>query len=444
VRRIAEEVGSVLSCQAAAKGVELIVDVADEVRTALRGDPPRLRQCLLNLLGNAVKFTSAGEIVLQVGCKGSDATHQQVLFEVRDTGMGIDARTLASLFQPFVQADSSTTRRFGGTGLGLSIVRRLVEMMGGKVSVASEPGQGSTFAFDVPLQLPLLAQQASVGRMASARVLIADGNASVRRMVTARLTHAGHQVTTADTGRQALAMLQTTTFDVVLYDAGLSDSSNSELAACMQPESSLVLLVRADRDSKLQRAALPGRMACLTKPLRVRELLEAIDTALALRQGHDAIRLEPARVAAALPRTLAGQVLLVEDNAVNQKVAQRLLERMGCQVRIAENGLEGVQLFARQRFDLVLMDLQMPVLDGFGATRGIRNLPAGDVVPIVALTANATCGEPERCAAEGMNGFLTKPIDVARLQGMLAGLGLALPNAAKNVELSTEGAASQA
>jgi signal transduction histidine kinase/DNA-binding response OmpR family regulator len=430
LRRLVEEVGAVMGCQATAKGIDLVLDIADELDTLAYGDAHRLRQCLLNLLGNAVKFTSSGEIVVKVNSQGALGEQQLIQFEVVDTGMGIDADTLQSLFQPLVQADSSITRRFGGTGLGLSIVRRLVEMMGGEVSVASEPGRGSAFTLRIPMRLvPRVADaEAEKSAEAAARVLVVDENATLRRTLAARLDYAGHHVTTACSAEEALQVLHATakrdeSFDVVLYDAALPpmDAAAFDRGIGLAPIA-LVLLQDPNRESAVRRGA--AEQAHLIMPLRRERLLGCIAEIVRARSLHHRAR-RSEETEPLIERTLSGAVLLVEDNVVNQKVARRILERMGCNVHVANDGLEGVEQFARQHFDLVLMDLQMPVLDGFAATRRIRALAGGSMVPIVALTANATRGESDRCTAEGMNAFLTKPINVRQLQSTLARLGLA-------------------
>jgi two-component system, sensor histidine kinase and response regulator len=298
VRNVVDDVISTLEYQAQAKGLKLVVDVQAEVPHVAMGDPHRIRQCLLNLMGNAVKFTRNGQVDVSVSAAGVRDGRALVRFEVRDTGIGIAPESVKSLFQPFVQADSSTTRHFGGTGLGLSIVRGLVEMMGGQVGAHSQPGKGSTFWFLLPMM------------------------------------------------------------DV----------------SAMTP--------RADK---------------------------------------------PASDAHWAAKRFRGKVLLVEDNAVNQKVAQRFLERLGCEVELAENGEQGIRAWERGQFDVVLMDIQMPVMDGYTATRLIREKECIDRhTPIVALTANAMTGQLERCLSAGMDGLLTKPIAIERLREVLDRFGLAV------------------
>jgi two-component system, sensor histidine kinase and response regulator len=285
----AREVAAIMGFQAAARGLELVVNVAPGVPARVIGDPQRIRQCLINLIGNSVKFTRQGRIVAEISAIGERDGCVLVRFEVRDTGIGITPEVLATLFQPFVQADSSTTRHFGGTGLGLSIVRRLVEMMGGEVGVESEPGQGSRFWFVLP----------------------------------------------------------------------------------MRPAAAAAPRVRASAPAPCQR--------------------------------------------------FSARVLLVEDNPVNQQVARKFLERFGCSVTLAGNGAEGIDAWRTAEFDLVLMDMQMPVMDGYTAAARVRELEGGRRrTPIVALTANAMTGELERVTGAGMDGLLTKPLNAAELGRMLA------------------------
>jgi len=303
------EVGSMLAFQAAQKSLRLELHLSPEIPRWVRGDRQRIRQCLVNLVGNAIKFTKSGCVTVDVSLAGHEADRVLTRFEVRDTGIGIAAPTLQTLFRPFVQADSSTTRHFGGTGLGLSIVRRLVELMGGEVGVASEIGRGSTFWFVLPLE------RAAAPQLAAAAA--------------------------ADTAQTMSGMLE------------------------------------------LGRPAAP--------------------------------KLAP---------RFHGRVLLVEDNLVNQKVARSFLERLGCDVTVAGNGLEAVEVFAGARFDLVLLDLQMPIMDGYAATARLRALERGTRTPIVALTASAMAGQLERCLEAGMDDLITKPLDVERLQTVLQRFGL--------------------
>ncbi len=440
-----EDVGGMMAFQAAAKNLELVVHVHPDVPDRVIGDPQRIRQCLINLVGNAIKFTREGEIVIEVSTVGSREGKVLAQFQVRDTGIGIAPETLKTLFQPFVQADASTTRHFGGTGLGLSIVRRLVEMMDGAVGVESEPGKGSTFWFTLPL-VPAAgssqSRQPDLHRLGR-RVLIVDDNDTNRRVLAGQLMHAGYEVSLAQTGAEALQLLRqglgdNHPYDIVLADYQMADMDGAALGERINADPHLsrariVILTSLDRHGDIRRFASLGFAGYLTKPVRARELFECLDRVLAREAKEWHLQSQPMITRGALVNGEAGRryeglVLLVEDNPVNQKVAVRFLERMGCQVRVADNGAEGVKAYGESRFDIVLMDLQMPVMDGLTATRRIREIEAlsGESTPIVALTANAMAGQLERCMEAGMNGFLTKPLEIERLHEILEQYGLAV------------------
>jgi PAS domain S-box-containing protein len=436
LRSNVDDVGSIMAFQAAAKSLELVVNVRPEVPERVFGDPQRIRQCLLNLVGNAIKFTPSGEVVLEVCCVGRQDGRALVHFEVRDTGIGIPQESLDRLFQPFTQADSSTTRRFGGTGLGLSIVRKLIEMMGGQVGAHSEPGKGSTFWFTLPLE-PAEIGGAEPPRDRNAdgrRVLLVDDSATNRQVLANQLKHAGYEVETAASAMRALAILREPglkSFDAVVLDYQMPDMDGAMLgeqivkARDIAP-TRLMLLTSLDRSGDMQRFAQIGFSAYLTKPVRTRELLACLNRAL----SHDAedwhmhsqpIITRGTLVATETRRQYSGQVLLVEDNAINQRVARRFLERLGCEVQVVGDGRQAVEAFERNRYTFILMDMQMPVMDGLEATRRIRELEnnGSKRTPIVALTANAMMGTLERCLEAGMDDYLTKPLDISRLQDVL-------------------------
>jgi two-component system sensor histidine kinase/response regulator len=439
-----EDVGSIMSLQATAKNLELIVNVRREVPERVLGDPQRLRQCLINLVGNAIKFTQAGEVVVDVSGAGERHGQTLVRFEVRDTGIGIAPETLKTLFQPFVQADSSTTRHFGGTGLGLSIVRRLVEMMGGEVGVESEPGRGSVFWFVLPMrrvEAPSVTPAPSVPH-AGRRILVVDDNVTNRRVLGAQLAHAGCEAELAASAEEALEIMHRAArehraFDVALVDLQMPHIDGAAFGQAVKSDPALavtrvVLLTSADRQGDLRRFAALGFAGYLTKPVRSRELLACLDRVLAHGADEWHMQSQPIVTRNALQprgdtRRFSGRVLLVEDNAVNQKVARRVLERLGCEVDVAENGRAGVDAEESGNYRLVLMDVQMPVMDGYTATREIRQRErerGRGRVPIVALTANAMTGQLERCLESGMDGLLTKPIEVDRLCEIMERLGL--------------------
>ena len=441
-----EDIGAMMAFQAAAKNLELIINVQPEIPDRVMGDPQRIRQCLINLLGNAIKFTTSGEIVVEVCALGQQDGKVLMHFEVRDTGMGIAPETLKNLFQPFVQADSSTTRHYGGTGLGLSIVRRLVEMMGGQVGVASERGKGSTFWFTLPLEPLVFPVQSGPSTAISSdcrRILIVDDNETNRRVLAGQLEHAGYEVSLASGGSSALlemrrALGDNRSFDVVLADFQMPDMDGAMLGEQINADPHLsrariVMLTSMDRHGDIHRFGAMGFAGFLTKPVRARELFKTLDRVLARESRDWHLQSQPIITRGTLTdhgvaERFSGSVLLVEDHPVNQKVAQRYLERMGCTVQTVGNGAEGVAAFQASEFDLVLMDLQMPVMDGLTATRTIRQFEGQQRrvrTPIIALTANAMTGQLERCLEAGMDAYLTKPLEISRLREVLDQYGLA-------------------
>jgi two-component system, sensor histidine kinase and response regulator len=440
LRANVEDVGSAMAFQAATKGLELIVNVEPQITGRVLGDPQRLRQCLVNLVSNAVKFTQAGEIVIEVRSKQGANGESLTYFEVRDTGMGIADKTLDSLFQPFVQADSSTTRHFGGTGLGLSIVRRLVELMGGEIGVASEVGIGSRFFFTLPLKpAEAVATERRTRSSTGGRILIVDDNVTNQRVLSSQLVHAGYAVTTVGSGSAALDELRNATasdhpFDMVITDFQMPDMDGAMLGERIinMPDlanTRLVMLTSLDRHGDTPRLAALGFAAYLTKPVRVRELIDAVARVMSGGPRQWQMDTQPMitlnMLTQATPQQrFRGHVLLVEDNFVNQKVAVRFLERLGCTVEVAGHGADGVAACQQRHFDIVLMDLQMPVMDGMTATRRIREWETTGHIPIIALTANAMTGDRELCEAAGMDGYLTKPIEVERLRNVLTRFGL--------------------
>jgi CheY-like chemotaxis protein/HPt (histidine-containing phosphotransfer) domain-containing protein len=427
-----------MAFQAAAKGLELVVNVRPEVPERVLGDPQRIRQCLLNLVGNAIKFTHTGEVVLEVCMVGNQNGRALVHFEVRDTGIGIEQASLDRLFQPFTQADSSTTRRFGGTGLGLSIVRRLVGLMGGQVGAQSEVGKGSTFWFTLPLEV-VVSEEAPRARAAAPhgrRVLLVDDNETNRRVLSSQMEHAGYRVTSAPSAGEALKILRAPdqgAFDVVVLDYQMPDMDGAMLGEQIMKArdiapTRLMLLTSLDRSGDMQRFAEIGFCAYLTKPVRTRELLDCLGRALVHEAQDWALHSQPIITRGTLVarepsrRKIGGCVLLVEDNAINQRVARRFLERLGCDVHVVGDGAQALAAYERTRYDFILMDMQMPVMDGLEATQRIRELELSadrGRTPIVALTANAMMGTLERCLEAGMDDYLTKPLDITRLQDAL-------------------------
>ena len=438
LRNCVEDVGSMLGFQAASKNLELIVNMHPGIPERVIADPQRIRQCLINLLGNAIKFTSKGEVALEVSHLGDRDGKMLLHFEVRDSGIGLSKEAAARLFQPFTQADSSTTRKFGGTGLGLSIVKRLVELMGGKIGVSSTLGEGSTFWFTLPLEAatvpvhaPAVAMTDTLGR----HILVVDDNQTNRRVLSRQLEHLGYEVSLADSGAAALHELRQPRAgrppDVLLTDFQMPDMDGAMLGARIKADPGLsqlrlVLLTSLDRQGDPQQCSDMGFAAYLTKPVRARELRDCLQQVLN-QESTTTTGYYPALLTRSALREqvgaerFSGKVLVVDDNVVNQKVATRFLERMGLDVVVAGDGTDAVQLYETGHFNIVFMDLQMPLMDGYEATRRIRDFEAWRPrTPIVALTANAMSGQLERCLAAGMDGLLTKPIQVEKLRETVA------------------------
>ncbi len=419
----------VLAARAAEKGVELLCDIGEDVPEVVLGDPTRLRQIVLNLAGNAVKFTEKGEVTVLVRLEKASEKEARLRFEVVDTGIGIPADRQRSIFEAFSQADGSTTRKYGGTGLGLTICSRLVGLMGGSIGVASEYGHGSRFFFAATFGVEAAtAGAASVPAcLGGVRVLVASGPASSREIFTRMLAGWGMEVETASSGGAAkdalgLAAVALRPFRLLLSDIELPDMAGFDFVRAIRqnseiPPLTVMLLTSVARCGDAERCRELGVASYLTKPVTRTELREALCRAQG-RENREAESGPSAGNASPEPfRRL--RVLLAEDNAVNQRVGTRLLEREGHVVTLAANGAEAVAEFRRGDFDLVLMDVQMPEMDGLEATRQIRASQGGDRVPIVALTAYATKSDEERCLEARMNGHLSKPISAARLKEMI-------------------------
>jgi two-component system, sensor histidine kinase and response regulator len=431
---VAEEVVSLLAERATAKSLELTCLVDNDVPAQLLGDPGRIRQVLLNLVGNALKFTDSGEVAVRISLQHQAASQAVVRCEVSDTGVGVPRDVQTRLFEAFTQADASTTRRYGGTGLGLAISRRMVELMGGNIGVDSEPGVGSRFWFVVPLgRAPALpsAVPAAHDQLRGRRALVVDHRATAQAVVVHVLASVGMEADVASTAGDALTRLSTSTDDppvVAIVNHDLPDEDGATLAGRLRAASSpvlpIILLTARLVDLPLLADA---RVARVTKPVRRSDLLDAVchlllGTYVPLSPAPAALRAErPAGPHAARPApTGAPRVLVAEDNVVNQKVARLLLERAGCEVDVVDNGEDAVAAVQRTPYDVVLMDCQMPVLDGFEATRRIRALPGPTArTAIVALTANALAGDRERCLAQGMDDYLSKPVRREALDAVL-------------------------
>jgi len=442
LRRTVEDVVELLAETAHAKGVEVHALAYPDVPARVAGDPARLRQVLVNLVGNAVKFTERGEVVVTLRPEAGPGAGRgpggiRIRFEVRDTGIGIPADTLERLFQPFSQADASTTRRYGGTGLGLAISKRLVDAMGGSIDVLSEPGRGSTFRFTARFDEPSgPAPSETRTDLAGLRVLVVDDNETNRMLVTTQVAAWGMTSEAVADGASALEALRAATaaakpFDVAVLDLMMPGMDGLELARAIKDDPAiaatrLVMLTSFGRRGQARRAREAGVAAYLTKPVRHSQLFDCLATVMAAPAPSPA----PAAAAAPLetrpPPAEGGEgrrvrVLVAEDNVVNQKVAVRLLEKLGCRADVAGDGREAVDALALAPYDLVLMDCQMPNLDGFAATAEVRRREGGSGrrTPIVALTANARPEDRQACLAAGMDDFLSKPIAAEALARMV-------------------------
>jgi two-component system, sensor histidine kinase and response regulator len=434
-----EDVARLLAIQAHAKGLELTSQIDAALPDLVKGDAARVRQILLNLAGNAIKFTSKGEVSLEIKVLESGENGTKVRCEVRDTGIGIPTDRLQSLFVPFMQVDSSTTRRFGGTGLGLSIVRRLVELMGGETGVESVEGAGSLFWFTAHFGRVVDSERPSIPALTSIkgqRVLVVDDNATNRKVLMAQLRLCGVEAVFASSAEQALSLLREAEaagrpFDVALLDHLMPDCDGAQLGRIIINDARikatrLVLLTSSGQRGEGQLFADIGFAGYLLKPVTQRDLAECLVLVLANTADSWHLQSQPMITRHALRAQRAqndNRILLAEDNLVNQKVALRLLERLDYRVDAVMDGRAAVTAWQTGKFDLIIMDCQMPLMDGYEATREIRRLEEGKLhIPIVALTAHAMKGDEEKCRAAGMDAYLSKPIDRAKLGACLENL----------------------
>ena len=433
-RAMAEEINDILAYRAAEKGLEFGAMVEHGVPNRLHGDPGRLRQIILNLAGNAIKFTESGLVDINISMTAESEKDVSLRIEVTDTGIGIEPDQQQNLFNPFVQADGSITRKYGGTGLGLSISKRLVELMGGEIGIISEMGQGATFWFTVRLQhakadntmpqvLPALA-----GR----RILVVDDHVTNRRLMELLLEDMDCTVVMADSGPQALQLLdaefaENRSFDIIVTDLQMPEMDGEELGKLIKADPRtnaipLVMLTSVAMRGDGARLAENNFAAYLTKPIKSSLLYQCLQTVLGITRNGDDITPLVTRHTLSEQRRV-GHILVVEDNLTNQRVAQKMLERLGHTCELANNGLEGLKKLEAGDFDLVLMDCQMPEMDGYQATQAIR---AGDTkvrnpqIPIIALTANAMQGDRDAALEAGMSDYLPKPFDVHLFEETLA------------------------
>ena len=424
---LVEDVATALAVRAHEKGLELNHQVSPEVSTWAAGDPTRLRQVLTNLTGNAIKFTDEGEVSLRVEKDVSLGKPNFLLFRISDTGIGINPEKLETIFEFFTQADSSTTRQFGGTGLGLTISRQLLEMMGGRIWAESEVGQGSTFFFSVPLE-PQPQAQVAAGTawdlLKGLRTMVVDDNGTNRLILQEILTSWGASVDLAESGPKALAALERAQKDnqpcqLLLVDARMPNMDGFQVVERIRNDIgaldiTIMMLTSDNRQEDLSRCKELGITRYLTKPIRRAQLLDAITSAL----HHGEAAPAPPEVTLPINHQSGLKILLAEDHKNNQLIIQSYLKGTPHQLEIVESGVEAVDKFQSQPFDLVLMDMQMPVMDGYAAAKAIREWErkqGRQQTPIFALTANALIEDVERSLKAGCTAHLTKPIQKAAL-----------------------------
>ncbi len=430
LRAAIEETAGLLRIKAEEKGLEFALMVDFDVPSKLRGDPGRLRQVILNLCGNAIKFTGEGEVIIKLGLEKETKTHAHIRFDVSDTGIGISAQDQTKLFESFTQVDASVTRKFGGTGLGLAISRQLVELMGGELEIESEPGIGSTFSFTSSFEK--LSQHDdstddTVGDIKGNRVLVVDDQKAHQETIEGYLRTWGCRYTAADNGPLALNLLEQSfsedrPIDIVIIESQLPDMNGEALGDSIRADSKydrviLVMLTSFGHKGDASRAREIGFDAFLSKPISQSQLFDCLSTAKMYRaeekQSKKKSRLIT-RFSLEESKAKKHHILLAEDNKVNQKLAYKVLEKMGYRIDIVENGKEAINALQMKNYDIVLMDLQMPEMGGLEATELIRGNKSGKInhdIPIIAMTAHAMVGDKQKCFDAGMNGYVSKPID---------------------------------
>ncbi len=443
LRNTVEEMLGLLAEKAHAKGLELASMIERDMPVALRGDPGRLSQILTNLLGNATKFTEEGEVVVCTTLDKETDDAAVIRFEVKDTGIGMTEDQRSRLFESFSQADASTTRRYGGTGLGLAISKQLVEMMGGEIGVESEPGVGSTFWFTAQLEKQPQEVQATPrapAHLSGLRVLVVDDNATNRKIVHEQVISWGMKNGMAEDGPQALERLRSAAergkpYDLAIVDLNMPKIDGMELASRIKADpaiasTQLILLTSMGLRGEAEQARKVGFAAYLTKPVRQSRLYDAIATVMSLVDGEASAPEHRSPIvtqhsfgearARSRDRQARTHVLVAEDNQVNQKVAVRMLERLGYRADVAANGLEAVEALSHIRYAAILMDVQMPEMDGYEATAEIRRREGMERhTPVIAMTANAMQGDREKALEAGMDDYVSKPVKPEKLELVL-------------------------
>jgi signal transduction histidine kinase/CheY-like chemotaxis protein len=420
ILNLLEDIGDMLALKAHEKGLDYACYIDKDVSTMLKGDPTRLRQIITNLTGNSLKFTSKGQVTIKITQTSKNDSSSQVLFEIIDTGIGISDERQKNLFKPFTQADGSTTRKYGGTGLGLSISKQLSEMMGGEIGVESTEGTGSTFWFSANLgkQKPT-GQHEKDDRLLSKNILIADPSPINLDVLANQLTAFNSRIKKAEREKDLVELLTATknksNFDIIMIASSILDLKNSEKVkviteAARKQGAECILITKLGTHPDMEEVKKLGFSTQLAKPVKMHLLANSLLTALGFitenQQENNQGKNQPDIQLAKL------KILLAEDNIVNQRVANKMLTKLGCMVEIAPNGQEAVNLLEEKHFDLILMDCQMPVLDGYQATRKIRNMESEEKrkIKIIAMTANAMKGDREKCIEAGMDDYISKPV----------------------------------
>ncbi|MDH3585364.1 MAG: response regulator, partial [Phycisphaerae bacterium] len=441
-----------LGLRAHSKELELAFHVRSDVPDILVGDVGRLRQVVVNLVGNALKFTEQGEVVLRVARQSQEDGKIVLQFSVSDTGIGIPQEKQKTIFEAFEQADMSTTRQYGGTGLGLAISSRLVELMGGEIWLESEPAKGTTFHFTALLGIGSEVSQVPEGReeveIRGRRALVVDDNATNRRILEEMLGHWGLQPTVANSARAGLHAVEQsfqagTPFDLALIDVHMPEVDGLTLVEWIREKDqmgqvTMMLLTSAKSSVHARRAEALGVAAYMAKPIKQSVLMDAISNSLRVHDHATKPEAKRRSAPAAGSGNRSLRILVAEDNRVNQMLARRILEKEGHQVTLAGNGQEAIDTLASQDFDLILMDVQMPEMDGIEAASTIRRQEGdtGRRIPIIAATAHAMKGDREACLQAGMDRYVTKPIRPDKLfqamEELVPGVSSGKPDEATN------------
>jgi signal transduction histidine kinase/CheY-like chemotaxis protein len=443
LRIAVKEVVGLLSVRAEEKGVELIVRYAPDAPHRFIGDPGRIRQVLTNLVGNAIKFTEKGHVLINVESENKTDTTAKLRLSIEDTGIGISEDKSHYIFEKFTQTDTSTTRRYGGTGLGLAISKQLVELMGGTIGVTSRPSEGSTFWFMLPMSLDTqdIAPSLPQSDLEGVHVLIVDDNKINCRVLHEQLSSWGMRSSAYPTGGEAMRALRETQaardpYQIAILDYYLPDMDGESLGRMIKDdpalrETLLVMLTSVGQRGDAKRVSGVGFSAYLVKPVSPSQLLDALSTVLGTyKEGISTTlitrhTLAESQTAKAVPvpkqeKPIDARILVVEDNVVNQRMAMRMLEKLGCRVDVVANGLEAVEMVERLKYDLVFMDCQMPEMDGYEATAEIRRREdASQHTLIIAMTAHTMQGDREKCLKAGMDDYIAKPVKKESLLKLL-------------------------